>query len=89
MITKILLSKNWMHGDISLKYKKAIASLLSYSHKDTSVTPIAETAPEIPSRSNEYEIAYLGLPTSFGPDFSLGVSSTAKELYSTKIREIE
>ncbi|MBX9808982.1 hypothetical protein K2X92_01155, partial [Candidatus Gracilibacteria bacterium] len=89
-ITKILLSKNWMHGDISLKYKKAITSLLSYSHKDTSVTPLMETAPEIPSRSNEYEIAYLGLPSSFGPDFSLGLSSSpAKESYATKIREIE
>lgn len=31
MIQKILQAKNWLHPDISLKYRRAIESLLSYS----------------------------------------------------------
>ncbi len=70
MIEKIIQAKNWIHPDISLKYRKAIESMLSYSHVNSTVTPLVDTAPKIPSLSEEYEIAYLGLPSSFDADFS-------------------
>ncbi len=89
MIEQILQAKNWLHPDISKKYKQAIESMLSYSHQDLAVTPKINTAPKIPSLSNEYEIAYLGLPSNFGPDFSSNSSSTVKAGYDTRIREIE
>lgn len=78
MIEQIIQAKNWLHPDISIKYKKAIESMLSYSHVNNAVTPRINTAPKIPALSDEYEIAYLGLPSSFGPDFSHGSSSAAK-----------
>ena len=89
MIEKIIQAKNWLNPDIAVKYKKAIESMLSYSHENIAVTPRIETAPKIPALSNEYEIAYLGLPSSFGPDFSQASSSTAQASYETRIREIE
>lgn len=89
MIERIIQAKNWLHPDISIKYRKAIESMLSYSHVNTPVTPFVATAPKIPSLSDEYEIAYLGLPSSFGADFSHGSSSTAQSGYDTRIREIE
>ncbi len=89
MIEKIIQAKNWLHPDISIKYKKALESMLSYSHVNTSVTPLVETAPAIPSTTEEYEIAYLGLPPAFDADFSQRSSSTAQAGYDTRIREIE
>ncbi len=89
MIEKILQAKNWLNPDISIKYKRAIESMLSYSHENLSVTPFISTAPKIPPLSEDYEIAYLGLPSSFGGDFAHGSSSTAQANYDTSIREIE
>ncbi len=85
MIEKMLQAKNWLNPDISVKYKQAIESMLSYSHENLS----GSTAPKIPPLSEEYEIAYLGLPSSFGGDFSHGSSSTAQAAYDTRLREIE
>ncbi len=85
----MLQAKNWLNPDISVKYKRAIESMLSYSHENLSVTPFVSTAPRIPTLSDEYEIAYLGLPSSFGGDFSHGSSSIAQASYDTRIREIE
>lgn len=45
--------------------------------------------PQIPTLSNEYEIAYLGLPASFGADFSQAEYSSSMEAYGTHMREIE
>jgi hypothetical protein len=90
MIEKMIQAKNWLHPDISTKYRKAIESILSYSHVNTAVTPFVATAPKIPALSDEYEIAYLGLPSSFGADFSNGSSSNNSQAgYDTRIREIE
>ena len=89
MIVKILQAKNWLHPDISKKYKQAIEAMLSYSHGASgSLTP-SVLPPQIPSLSQEYEIAYLGLPASFGADFAHGAYSKSVEAYQARMREIE
>ncbi len=88
-ITKILQAKHWLNPNISAKYKQAIESILSYSHEDTSVRPIIDTAPKIPAISSEYEIAYLGLPSHFGVDFSQAMQSQSMMDYQSQLREIE
>ena len=45
MIQKILQAKNWLHPDISLKYRRAIESLLSYSGAEIK----NGTAPNLPT----------------------------------------
>jgi hypothetical protein len=89
MIERLIQAKNWLHPDISIKYRRAIESMLSYSHVNTAVTLFIATAPTIPTLSQEYEIAYLGLPSSFAADFSNSSSSDAQAGYDTRIREIE
>ena len=74
---------------ISLKYRRSIEALLSYSHENTLVTPLVETPPKIPSLSTEYEIAYLGLPSTFAADFSNTAYSNSIAEYDAKLREIE
>ncbi|MBC7503535.1 VCBS repeat-containing protein [Candidatus Gracilibacteria bacterium] len=90
MITKILQSRNWLQPDISVKYRQAIESMLSYSNGSGSTTSPTTLPPQIPVLGNEYEIAYLGLPSSFDADFSQGSSSSAIiNQYDTRLREIE
>ncbi len=84
-LEKIIQAKSWLHPDIALKYKEAIESMLSYSGANIELG----TAPIIPSLSQEYEIAYLGLPSTFGADFSQSSSSEAQAGYNTTLREIE
>ncbi len=49
MITKILQSRNWLQPDISVKYRQAIESMLSYSHGSASTRPTATLPPQIPT----------------------------------------
>lgn len=88
-ITKILQAKHWLNPNISAKYKQAIESILSYSHEDTSVRPVIDSPPKIPAISSEYEIAYLGLPSTFGVDFSQAMQSQSMMDYQSQLREIE
>ena len=89
MITRILQAKNWLHPDISKKYKQAIDAMLSYSHGASGSLSPSTIPPQIPSLSEEYEIAYLGLPSSFGADFNNAGYSRSMEDYHIRIREIE
>jgi hypothetical protein len=89
MIEQILQARRWLHPDISLKYRRALESLLSYSHTNTGSTPLIDSAPILPSLSHEYEIAYLGLPRRDGFDFSHGGSSVSDDTYRARIAEIE
>lgn len=88
-ITKILQAKNWLHPDIETKYKQAIEWMLSYSQENTSNLSITDIAPKIPTASSEYEIAYLGLPSTLGVDFSQQMNSQSMADYQSKLREIE
>jgi hypothetical protein len=88
-IEQILQARRWLHPDISLKYRRALESLLSYSHTNPIVTSKIDSAPVLPSLSNEYEIAYLGLPSQFGFEFSHGGSSVSDEAYRARLAEIE
>lgn len=89
MILKILQAKHWLHPDTSLKYRQAIEAMLSYSHENIAVTPLVDTPPKIPSLSTDYEIAYLGLPSSFAADFGQSANSNSMAEYDAKLREIE
>lgn len=89
MIEQILQARRWLHPDISLKYRRALESLLSYSHTNTGSTALIDSAPILPSSSNEYEIAYLGLPRRAGFDFSHGGSSVSDDAYRVRLAEIE
>lgn len=63
--------------------------MLSYSHGVVGSTSLTTLPPQIPALSDEYEIAYLGLPASFGADFSQAGYSRSMEVYRTHMREIE
>lgn len=89
MVLKILQAKHWLHPDTSLKYRQAIEAMLSYSHENTSVTPLVDNPPKIPSPSTEYEIAYLGLPSTFAADFGQSTYSNSMAEYEAKLREVE
>jgi hypothetical protein len=88
-IEQILQARRWLHPDISLKYRRALESLLSYSHTNTGSTALIDSAPILPSLSHEYEIAYLGLPSQTGFDFSHGGSSVSDAEYRARLAEIE
>jgi hypothetical protein len=88
-IEQILQARRWLHPDISLKYRRALESLLSYSHTNTGYTTRIDSAPILPSLSNEYEIAYLGLPQQNGFDFAHAGSSVSDEAYRARLAEIE
>ncbi len=88
-ITKMLQAKNWLHPDIARKYKQALESMLSYSHGGVGSTSLTTLPPQIPTLSDEYEIAYLGLPASLGADFSQAEYSRSMEAYHAHMREIE
>ena len=89
MLTRILQSKNWLNPDISKKYKSTIEAMLSYSHGASGSLSPSTLPPQIPSLSEEYEVAYLGLPASFGADFSQAGYSRSMDDYRTHMREIE
>lgn len=89
MLTRILQSKNWLNPDISKKYKSTIEAMLSYSHGASGSLSPSTLPPQIPSLSEEYEVAYLGLPASFGADFRSAAYSKSMESYQARMREIE
>lgn len=64
-IVKVLQAKNWLNPDVTVKYKQAIETSLSYSHEYPG-QPEYASPPKLPTLSDSYEIAYLGL-TSFFP----------------------
>lgn len=86
MIVSILQAKNWLHPDITKKYKNSVESLLSYSRR----SPTGENLQKMPniSANNQktYEIAYLGL--SDVEPVSSEASDTISDLISDNNRKL-
>lgn len=87
LIEKILQSRNWLNPDVTTKYKQAIETSLSYSHQYESGS-ILSSPPKVPTLTDAYEIAYLGL-TSFFPESTDNTESDEiKNDYSVRLSEI-
>lgn len=87
-IAKVLQARNWLNPDVTKKYKQAIETSLSYSHEYPSA-PLYDSPPKLPTLSDSYELAYLGL-TSFLPSSSEDTDfDSIMNDYSIRMSEIE
>jgi len=88
LLLKVLQSRNWLNPDVTVKYKQSIETTLSYSHEYPN-SDVTKNPPKIPTLSDSYDIAYLGLTSFFPQSNTSSEADTITSDYNAKFAQIK